>query len=110
MPYLRQRSLIGIPTSASFKIATIWLSVFRLLIVKLLSFSLKEILRVICIILRGSYKNFLSFGFIKRYVLIFKHFCHLIDPWLVVGVRLHNARICGWFGAQRKTSPATCAC
>lgn len=47
--------LIGIPTSASFKIATIWLSVFRLLIVKLLSFSLKEILRVICIILRGSY-------------------------------------------------------
>src|SRR5699024_9242275 len=56
MPYLRQRSLIGIPTSASFKIATIWRSVFRLLIVKLFSFSLKEILRVICIILRGSYK------------------------------------------------------
>jgi hypothetical protein len=22
----------------------------------------------------------------------------------------HNARICGWFGAQRKTSPTTCAC
>jgi hypothetical protein len=21
-----------------------------------------------------------------------------------------NARICGWFGAQRKTSPTTCAC
>src|SRR5690554_589991 len=60
MPYLRQRSLIGIPTSASFKIATIWLSVFRLLIVKLLSFSLKEILRVICIILRGSYTTILA--------------------------------------------------
>src|SRR5690554_1680771 len=57
MPYLRQRSLTGIPASASFKIATIWLSVMRLLIVKLLCFSLKEILRVGCIILRGSYKN-----------------------------------------------------
>src|SRR5690554_3941787 len=56
MPYLRQRSLTGIPASASFKIATIWLSVMRLLIVKLLCFSLKEILRVGCIILRGSYK------------------------------------------------------
>ncbi len=22
----------------------------------------------------------------------------------------HNARICGWFGAQRKTSPTTCVC
>lgn len=22
----------------------------------------------------------------------------------------YNARICGWFGAQRKTSPTTCAC
>src|SRR5690554_1212725 len=55
MPYLRQRSLTGIPASASFKIATIWLSVMRLLIVKLLCFSLKEILRVGCIILRGSY-------------------------------------------------------
>tara|TARA_B100000700_G_scaffold32072_1_gene30637 strand:+ start:3789 stop:3926 length:138 start_codon:yes stop_codon:yes gene_type:complete len=21
----------------------------------------------------------------------------------------YNARICGWFGAQRKTSPTTCA-
>src|SRR5690554_1265979 len=57
MPYLRQRSLTGMPTSASFKIATIWLSVFRLLIVKLLWLSLKEILRVICIILRGSYNR-----------------------------------------------------
>src|SRR5690554_1874016 len=55
MPYLRQRSLTGIPASASFKIATTWLSVMRLLIVKLLRFSLKEILRVGCIILRGSY-------------------------------------------------------
>src|SRR5690554_4615397 len=57
MPYLRQRSLTGIPASASFKIATIWLSVMRLLIVKLLCFSLKEILRVGCIILRGSYTS-----------------------------------------------------
>src|SRR5690554_7152716 len=57
MPYLRQRSLTGIPASASFKIATIWLSVMRLLIVKLLCFSLKEILRVGCIILRGSYNS-----------------------------------------------------
>src|SRR5690554_3804622 len=55
MPYLRQSSLTGIPASASFKIATMWLSVMRLLIVKLLWFSLKEILRVSCIILRGSY-------------------------------------------------------
>src|SRR5690554_512885 len=38
-----------------FKTATIWLSVMRLLIVKLLCFSLKEILRASCIILRGSY-------------------------------------------------------
>src|SRR5690554_4554289 len=59
MPYLRQMSFTGMPASASFKIATIWLSVMRLLIVKLLCFSLKEILRVSCIILRGSYKNFL---------------------------------------------------
>jgi hypothetical protein len=22
----------------------------------------------------------------------------------------HNARICGWFEAQRKTNPTTCAC
>src|SRR5690554_6320643 len=57
MPYLRQRSFTGIPASASFKIATIWLSVMRLLIVKLLCFSLKEILRVGCIILRGSYNQ-----------------------------------------------------
>src|SRR5690554_589911 len=55
MPYLRQRSLTGIPASASFKIATIWLSVMRLLIVKLLWFSLKEILRASCIILWDSY-------------------------------------------------------
>src|SRR5699024_9903585 len=110
MPYLRQRSLIGIPTSASFKIATIWLSVFRLLIVKLLSFSLKDIRRVILTMLLGTYKNLLSFGVIRRYVWIFEDFCHLIDPWWVVGVRLDNARICGWFGAQRKTSPGTCAC
>src|SRR5690554_364941 len=60
MPYLRQRSLTGIPASASFKIATIWLSVMRLLIVKLLCFSLKEILRVGCIILRGSYTPFMA--------------------------------------------------
>src|SRR5690554_2874780 len=62
MPYLRQRSLTGIPASASFKIATIWLSVMRLLIVKLLCFSLKEILRVGCIILRGSYTGTGVFG------------------------------------------------
>src|SRR5690554_6842162 len=55
MPYLRQISFTGIPASASFKIATIWLSVMRLLIVKLLCFSLKEILRASCIILRDSY-------------------------------------------------------
>src|SRR5690554_1762565 len=64
MPYLRQRSLTGIPASASFKIATIWLSVMRLLIVKLLCFSLKEILRVGCIILRGSYTNFPEICFV----------------------------------------------
>src|SRR5690554_2470120 len=63
MPYLRQRSLTGIPASASFKIATIWLSVMRLLIVKLLCFSLKEILRVGCIILRGSYTAGIAVGF-----------------------------------------------
>ncbi|MAF75996.1 MAG: hypothetical protein CMF17_09110 [Idiomarinaceae bacterium] len=57
MPYLRQISFTGIPASASFKIATIWLSVIRLLIVKLLCFSLKEILRVSCIILRDSYTS-----------------------------------------------------
>src|SRR5690554_274788 len=75
MPYLRQRSLTGIPASASFKIATIWLSVMRLLIVKLLCFSLKEILRVGCIILRGSYKSMLNkiiclavFGIVSKYM------------------------------------------
>src|SRR5690554_6179789 len=62
MPYLRQISFTGIPASASFKIATIWLSVMRLLIVKLLCFSLKEILRASCIILRGSYNGYLFFG------------------------------------------------
>src|SRR5690606_12236231 len=60
MPYLRQISFTGIPASASFKIATIWLSVMRLLIVKLLCFSLKEILRASCIILRGSYRSLLG--------------------------------------------------
>src|SRR5690554_1985054 len=65
MPYLRQRSFTGIPASASFKIATIWLSVMRLLIVKLLCFSLKEILRASCIILWDSYsQNLCLVGFI----------------------------------------------
>src|SRR5690554_6328456 len=79
MPYLRQRSLTGIPASASFKIATIWLSVMRLLIVKLLCFSLKEILRVNCIILRGSYNTFTNQEVTPP------HFPHLSPHWRSTG-------------------------
>jgi len=32
------------------------------------------------------------------------------DPMLSRHRVTNNARICGWFGAQRKTSPATCVC
>src|SRR5690554_5053509 len=89
MPYLRQRSLTGIPASASFKIATIWLSVMRLLIVKLLCFSLKEILRVGCIILRGSYIRYPAYLFailliVSIACLVFIAIIHFFVPKIMI--------------------------